>query len=62
MIRIALSGDRGRMGKCLKRLIKKSPSMKVTAGANRDIPPKSWKAAQIDAVIDFSLLIFSHKV
>jgi len=55
MIRIALSGDRGRMGKCLGRLIKKSSFMKVIAGANRDISPKSWKASQIDAVIDFSL-------
>ena len=55
MIRIALSGDRGRVGKCLKKLIKKSSSLKVTAGANRDISPKSWKASQVDAVIDFSL-------
>ena len=55
IIQIALSGDRGRMGKSLKKLIKKSVFMKVTAGANRDHSPKSWKASQIDAVIDFSL-------
>ena len=55
MIRIALSGDRGRMGKSLKKLIKKSSSMKITAGANRDISPKGWQGSHVDAVIDFSL-------
>lgn len=55
MIRIALSGDRGRMGKSLKKLIKKSRSMKVTAKANRTNPPENWQASQIDGVIDFSL-------
>ena len=55
MIRIALSGDRGRMGKSLKKLIKKSTSMKVTVGANRTNFPNNWKASQIDGVIDFSL-------
>ena len=55
MIKIALSGDRGRMGKCLRKLIKKSALMKVIAGANRDKPLKNWNSSQIDAVIDFSL-------
>ena len=55
MIRIALSGDRGRMGKSLRKLIKKSPSLKTTAKANRDHSPKKWKNSQIDGVIDFSL-------
>ena len=55
IIQIALSGDRGRMGKSLKGLIKKSFFMQLTAGANRDNSPKNWKASQIDAVIDFSL-------
>lgn len=55
MIRIALSGDRGRMGKSLSKLIKKSSAMKVTAKANRELSPKNWPADQIDGVIDFSL-------
>ena len=55
IIQIALSGDRGRMGKSLRRLIKKSVFMQVTEGANRDNSPKNWKASQIDGVIDFSL-------
>ncbi len=55
MIRIALSGDRGRMGRSLKSLIHKSSLMKVTAGANRDDSLSHWKAHQIDGVIDFSL-------
>lgn len=55
MIRIALSGDRGRMGRSLKKIIKRSPILKVTAQANRTLSPKSWRAEDIDAVIDFSL-------
>ena len=54
-IRIALSGDRGRMGKSLKRLIEKSKALKVSAKANRDLSPKHWTASQIEGVIDFSL-------
>lgn len=54
-IQIALSGDRGRMGKSLKKLIKKSSLMECTAKANRNLSSKNWKADQIDAVIDFSL-------
>ncbi|MCZ0932148.1 MAG: hypothetical protein OXJ52_03235 [Oligoflexia bacterium] len=54
-IRIALSGDRGRMGASLKKLIKKSSFLQVKAIANREHSPKKWKASQIDGVIDFSL-------
>ena len=54
-IQIALSGDRGQMGKSLKKLIKKSSVMGCTAKANRKLSTKNWKASQIDAVIDFSL-------
>ncbi len=54
-IRIALSGDRGRMGKSLSRLIKEKPFMQVTAGANKTRAPESWPTGQIDGVIDFSL-------
>ena len=54
-IRIALSGDKGRMGKSLKGLIKQSSIMKVTAKANRELSPWNWSAEQIDSVIDFSL-------
>ncbi len=43
------------MGKSLKKLIKKSAHLRVAEGANRSRSPKSWKASQIDAVIDFSL-------
>ena len=55
MIRIALSGDRGRMGRSLERLIKKSKSLKTTEKANRKTNPKSWNPSQVDGVIDFSL-------
>ena len=55
MIRIALSGDRGRMGQSLQKLIKKSSFMKVTNRANTSFSPKNWTAHQIDGVIDFSL-------
>ncbi len=54
-IRIALSGDRGRMGKSLKRLLKKDPCKEVVAGANRSRSLELWDAKKIDAVIDFSL-------
>ena len=54
-IQMALSGDRGRMGKSLKKLIKKSSALTVSAKANRDQSPKQWKADQVDGVIDFSL-------
>lgn len=55
MIHIALSGDRGRMGKSLKKLIRKSAAMKVSAKANRDHSPNTWKPSKIDGIIDFSL-------
>ena len=55
MIHIALSGDSGRMGESLKKLIKKSQLMKVTATANKNSSVKNWQAKDIDAVIDFSL-------
>ena len=54
-IKIALSGDRGLMGKSLKKLIKKDPLKEVVAGANRDSLPDLWDPNKIDAVIDFSL-------
>ncbi len=54
-IKIALSGDRGRMGKSLKRLIKKDPSKEFVSGANRDRSLDHWDSKKIDAVIDFSL-------
>ena len=55
MIRVALSGDRGRMGKSLQKLIKKSKKFTLAAGANKDISPLMWKDSLIDGVIDFSL-------
>ena len=54
-ILIALSGDRGRMGKSLQKIIKNSSVMKVTAKANKTKLPDTWPAHQIDGVIDFSL-------
>lgn len=55
LIRAALSGDRGKMGKSLKKLIKKSGLIEATAGANTENSPKKWPAGKIDGVIDFSL-------
>lgn len=54
-INIALSGDRGRMGQSLKRLIKKDSLKQVVAVANRSTSQKTWEEKQIDIVIDFSL-------
>jgi len=54
IICIALSGDQGRVGKSLKRLIKKSSHMKLTARANKKTSSSEWKAQDIDGVVDFS--------
>ena len=63
MIRIALSGDRGRMGKSLKKLIQNSSIMTLAAKANRTSSPKNWRAEQIDGLIDFSLpILFSQSL
>lgn len=55
VIQIALSGDRGRMGQSLKKVVKKSSRLKISSRANRNLSPEKWKAKNIDAVIDFSL-------
>ena len=54
-IRIALSGDRGRMGLSLQELIEKSSALQMIARANRELSPNSWPAYKIDGVVDFSL-------
>ncbi|MGI9548703.1 MAG: 4-hydroxy-tetrahydrodipicolinate reductase [Bdellovibrionales bacterium] len=53
-MRLALAGDKGRMGRSLKALIKKDSSKKVVALANSKTSPDAWKAKEIDLVIDFS--------
>lgn len=55
LIRIALSGDRGRMGLSLQELIKKSTLLQVIARANRELSPNRWLPHEIDGVVDFSL-------
>ena len=63
LIRAALSGDRGKMGKSLKKLIKKLEFIEVKAGANTETPPENWPAGEIDGVIDFSLpALFSQSL
>lgn len=63
VIRIALSGSSGRMGKSLKKLIKKSSVLKLGAQANRKFSSKDWKAGEIDVVLDFSLpALFSNSL
>ena len=52
--RIALSGDRGRMGASLQKLIKKSPYFKLTAKAHKKSCLTDWQDKEIDGVIDFS--------
>ena len=54
-LNIALSGDRGRMGKSLKKLIKKDSKKQATAVANTKVTHKKWDHKKIDVVIDFSL-------
>lgn len=54
-IRVALSGDRGRMGKSLKKLIKNNSKFKIKAVANRSAPVQDWNPKNIDVVVDFSL-------
>ena len=54
-LRIALSGDTGRMGLCLQNVIGKSPVFELSARANRGLSPENWQAPGIDGVVDFSL-------
>lgn len=61
-IKIALSGDRGRMGQSLKKLIKQTPLKQVSAVANSQKSFQLWEAKEIDVVIDFSLPLHFEKV
>jgi len=59
-MKIALSGDSGRMGKALKKRIKKDPHKLLVSKMNQNTPLSTWDFKKIDAVIDFSLpLVFS---
>lgn len=55
MIQIALSGDTGKMGLSLKKLIKSSRIFQLNAIANRTSPLKNWNPKNISLVLDFSL-------
>lgn len=55
MIKVALSGSTGRMGKVFEKLIKESDKFMLTKVYNKASSLESWSAGEVDVVVDFSL-------
>ena len=55
ILKVALSGSSGRMGKILEKLIKKEKSFSLVDVAHRSRHPDLWNPKKITGVIDFSL-------